>query len=285
MSYMFIGFLAAVFFSSLVSASEILRSDPYLQELPQKADYLLPIRIINHGIPEYEQWTREQIRAAELIFSQCGVRLKIQCVDREELPKSNEQDRLTYYQNDKAYFTPGALNIFEAVFAGKDPSVMDIHIVDHLNAEIRSSGSTINQEMSLGISFNPPLFGWIYHGTPVELAGQHLFVAAETVMYDKRNFIRLQGMRAYPRHLSLLAHEIGHQILESQRTPAPEYHDHWCTGQQDYCPSGNLMVGGGNEDRIWKHESRNKVLGFDPLPKLDSRQCRQLIEHPLIQAL
>jgi hypothetical protein len=79
-----------------------------------------------------------------------------------------------------------------------------------------------------------------------------------------------------------LAHEIGHQILEDQ-DPLLGYKDHWCDGISNSCPTDNLMSAGGNPDRRWIEISKNRIEGFDFLPKLDKKQCGLLMNHQLVK--
>lgn len=269
-------------FTLNVEAQDIEDYDPYDVQLPAKADYKLSLRVLNHGVPDAKAWIEEQVRAAEVIYSQCGSRIKVEVTQFQDLPYSTEHDHLTEFSNDLIIFTEQAKNFFTKVLPGKNHDVLDIHVVDHLNPAIRESGSIINESVYLGQSYHPRLIGWVFHGASPSLAGQHVLLAAETVRISSNSFIWIGDKRGYNRHLSLLAHEIGHQILEDQ-TPEQGYRDHWCEAQDGYCDFGNLMSGGGNPDMIWKHIIDGSVGGFDKLPTMDAVQCQQLLRHPLLK--
>lgn len=266
----------------LSTFAQIVSTDPYKVTLSSKITHILPIRIIDHEVLD-EKFVKEQIRAAEVVYAQCGIRIKLAITKKEIIPHTERQDELTVFENNQTLFTKGALELFAAVFPDKSQNVLDVHIVDHLRNEIRINQSTNDGMIEFGRSFNPILFGSIYFNASAELAAQHVFIAAETVKLDTQTSMRYRGKgRSFPRHLSLLAHEIGHYLFEGQKLPFNVYRDHWCDGINNYCPVENLMSVGGFPDSRWKHETKDQFLGFDPLPKLDSRQCELMLLHPLI---
>lgn len=279
-----IGLLALFVCSVAFSEIHITKNDPYDKRLPDEADYILTINVYGHGfnLKGIKSFLKSQIQAAEIIYSQCGPRIKI----KTNIIKSSKQIRdLNYvvkFENEQISFTEEILNLFQDILLYKSPDILDIHLIDHLNPKIRETKSTKNQSIELGISFNPRLVGIIWNGSVPEIAGQHVFIAIKTVEMVNKNFLKIHERRGYPRNLSLLAHEIGHQVLEGQN-PVHGYKDHWCDGISDSCPIENLMTAGGNQDRIWINSSKNKTEGFDFLPKLDKRQCDLLINHHLIK--
>jgi hypothetical protein len=259
--------------------------DPYRKsrELRSLETYQLKVRIINHGVKRARQWVQQQLRAAEIIYAQCGLNFKLETAGRLELPPGQYQDQLISFQDSQMYFSSGAERLFELARAGKRDDVVDVHVVDHLNSGIRSSGTIVNQSLKLGQAFNPILVNWIFHGSTPQLAGQHVFLAADTVRMATNSFIRIGPNKGYSRNLSLLAHELGHLVLEGQHPEGGNYHDHWCDGVPAYCDFDNLMSAGGNPDKIWRDAQTGRITGYDALPALDQRQCDLLISHPLVK--
>lgn len=254
--------------------------DPYSVKLTSKYTHSTSIRILNHGVSNSQNWLEQQIKATEVIYAQCGVRLKINIQSIVQLPLSTGQDK---FYDEHGNFLPEAIMLFNDVQIGKKPNVMDVHLVDHLNSKIRRTGSIRNTMLNLGISFHPILFGRNYFGLPLEVGRESTFLAVESTRLSQKAITRMTGHEIYPRHLSLLAHEMGHQFFEGQVAPIEMYMDHWCDGQGDFCPVGNLMSSGGNSDKVWKKASM--TVNYDPLPVLDARQCSLLTQHHLIHKI
>jgi hypothetical protein len=84
----------------------------------------------------------------------------------------------------------------------------------------------------------------------------------------------------------LLAHELGHILLETQtkENTADSYKDHYCPGLNDYCPQTHLMSSGGADERIYyKAPALKKIIGYTELPQVDLVQCEALKNHPLVK--
>lgn len=284
--HLFISFyFIPAFFIPLQVLGQMVPNDPYAQNTLAKPSHVLPVRILNHGLVNGAKWIEKQIAAAEIIFYQCGKRIELEIRSWEELPHTQDQDSLLVFKDDKMFFSEGARNIFNLTLPGKEPDVLDVHIVDHLNGEIRRTRSIEEQELALGQAFNPFLFGALWHGAAKEAAGQRLFVAQTSVeLAGEKRSIHMYKSDGYSRHLSLLAHEIGHFLFEiTERSEV--YKDHWCHGLDDSCPFGNLMSAGGNTDMEWRNPRSNFVVGYEPMPKLTSNQCELMFKHPLLKKI
>lgn len=99
------------------------------------------------------------------------------------------------------------------------------------------------------------------------------------IRIDPRDYIAA----AITRNSSLLAHELGHIVLESQGKG--EYHDHFCPAFGETCKKDYVMSGGGSSEfEVLGAPKFKKVVGYSPLPLVDPVQCQNLIRHPLVRA-
>lgn len=85
-------------------------------------------------------------------------------------------------------------------------------------------------------------------------------------------------------HSSLLAHELGHILMEHQ-DGVTDFYDHYCPKYHTACPRDNLMTSGGYID--WtdlRAPHFTQPSGYSPLPNLEAEQCELLKNNPLITA-
>lgn len=261
--------------------------------------YGVDLRVIRHGIAvDSKVWAR-QLRAAERIFSQCpGVNFTIRVAGESSSAYTQSQDRLFSANSADSALGPGFFEMLGPWSENRDPIWIDVHLVDHLEAESRKEAEqrkTISL-VNLGQSFDARrLDGWYLDPRPAwqrtqslsELGGDRLFLAMETlrsVEGIRRRVSKHVEQEIY--YSSLLAHELGHFLLETQLDSPQSYHDHFCPSLGADCPENYLMTAGGYQDKIHsQHGLFSKRVRYSPLPKLDATQCEALVNHPKVYEL
>lgn len=293
-----ITFLLFTIFTSASLFAQMDTVDPYESKL-QRFTHTIRIRLLYHGTKKQNDLMAQQIQAAQNIYSQCGIKLKVEVDSLEFHPSSRFQEKITTVVDRSVALTAEGLEAMKPFMSGKKNGVLDVHIVQHLNKDIRINETTRNQNVNLGVAFNPVLLEWIYKDLrqdktpPVgEIFGNSLFIAAGTLKLKKElsqdfTIYRDRNQKRYQRNLSLLAHELGHILLEGQTKANTnnQFKDHYCESISASCSRGNLMSGGGNEDAVVTDLTSGEVIGYDPLPELDARQCQLLKNHVLLKAI
>lgn len=279
MRFLLIGFL----FTLSAAQAELIEKDPYKMKLDRRFTHQINIRVLNHGLRGSDSWLKSQIKAMRVLYAQCGMNLKVSVVSRLNLPSTQIQDEIYDFEDRGIVMKQKLITFFSSFASNRPKASFDIHLVDYLNKGVRQSSSTHNHQVTSGIAFNPILFDWIIFGKDVHYAANSLFLAVETVkLKEKDDFIRINNLIGRPRSLSLLAHELGHLVLEGQRPADGGYRDHWCMERMDYCGSDNLMSSGGNDDRLWLDPKTRKIKAYDPSPLIDQLQCQELLNHPYL---
>ncbi len=282
--------------------------DPYdiTIDPANKASYGLKIRIISRGIKVDSKLLTEQIQATEKIFSQCdGVNFKLEVTESVNGSYTKSQDNLINFEysgeNTTMFVSPEYFDFYEPYRSTRRAEVMDIHLADAFSDAARAQK---NYTTFLGQSVNSNSFNWLWldprenkNPTLEEYGGNSVILAFNLLKFVRTLWIKgLDKEKTKPkkpvylygfkeRHSSLLAHEIGHILLETQTSATThEYKDHHCPGLNDYCPSDYLMSGGGAEEReFYKPPNFKKIIGYTSIPKLDLVQCEQLKNHSLVQ--
>jgi hypothetical protein len=290
----------------------ILPRDPIFEAAapePGARRATLKLRLITHGslgsAVEKERLLR-QLLAAERILSQCkGLEVKLQVTEQPKAPLgvrpdgSADHDALTTVAGGELAVTPSFLAFFGPWRASRGPNAVDVHLVDYLGTRARQEdqqGKPISQQ-SLGQAFNAAILDNLYRDPRPAGAEPLSAVAGHSVVLAMRTLLRSEGKvlkfpdpvthqirAAYAEyHSSLLAHELGHILLEAQDGKG-SYVDHYCPGARDACPDDNLMTGGGYADfRALRAPSFKKVELYSPLAPLEPEQCELLARHPLLE--
>ena len=279
---------------SISAKAELTASDPYVTS-PRTPTHQLDIRVIRHGLKGREAFIEEQIRATETVYSQCpGLVLKINVTERIDQPSATEQENSTDFIGNKSYVSPKFLDFMKPYAGDREQSkIIDVHMHEFLNEEIRKT-KQVTGAIHFGQSFNDSILNRVFldprtetapSPTLSELVGETVHLAIETVALNRSGGLKYKDKWSHPRNISLMAHEIGHLLLEAYDPVKNWYGDHWCPTLNDSCPDGFLMSAGGNDDNSYTVPNKNKVLGYDALPKLDAIQCDRLLNSSFIRRL
>lgn len=275
--------LLCLFFVASHVFAQTSRRDPYQIKLNDLYTHQIDVRVLNHGLRESESWLNDQVRAMRVLYTQCGINLKVNVVTWLNLPSTQVQDEIYGFEDRGLVMKNEVTAFFKSFARDRIEGSFDLHLVDYLNHGVRQSSSTRNQQVTSGTAFNPILFDWIIFGPDVQYAANSLFLAVETVkLKERESFIRINNLIGSPRSLSLLAHELGHLVMEGQDARDGHYRDHWCMESADYCEAGNLMSGGGNDDQVWRDPQSQRIKAYDLLPLVQVSQCQKLLEHPYL---
>ncbi len=268
-----------------IQASEnFILTDPYTKSIA-KPTHEIQIRLFQHGLKGQEKLIAEQLRHTETIFAQCpGIAVKITPLEYQALKSSTTQEKMTDFKGSKSYFTKDFLKFVTPFSNQRQSEVIDVHMTEYMNTEIRKT-KKLNGATTYGQAFNPTLLN-VYFNDPrplhqqnpslADLAGNRVFMAIGTVALQRNSFLKYPQMISKPRSYSLMAHELGHLIFENYNPDTGFYGDHWCPEAETHCEKGYLMSTGGNNDAYYTSLDGSKIIGFDPLPKLDSIQCEKL---------
>lgn len=261
--------------------------DPYDAQVSHQS-HSLKLRVFYHGTSDKQKWLMEQLHAARIIYFQCSIGLEFEILSTQHLPLTDAQFSLVSFENGKFNTTITGRNFFSGLHPNKKENSIDVHVVDHLTKRIRDLQTTRNSLRTIGQAFNPEFirFATSNNQNAIDLYGNNVFLAANTIKLmseKKENFLidPSKRIKLISRNLSLLAHELGHILLEEQIGEL--YRDHFCESIGDYCKRDNLMSAGGNPDNVWKKLKSGKIIGYDLLPQIDKRQCEVLRRHPLLQ--
>ncbi|MGZ3697133.1 MAG: hypothetical protein ACXVCH_03480 [Bdellovibrionota bacterium] len=252
------------------------------------------LRMITHGVSVSPEVLQREISTVERTYNQCeGMDFHLSVAENASAGASTLQDRLVDFPQGITTVNQGFFDFFTPWFPSRNERVIDVHWVDHLNANTRKefqSGQPISiidlgqaySELSIANMVADPRPESQRVPSLMGLAGGSMLLAADTL----KGVEGLRGVitdssgvdhfyRAY--HSSLLAHELGHILLEEQ-DGSGDYHDHYCTGIHARCPEENLMTAGGYEDRVYYDSGAlGKVVGNSPLPALEKAQCGILL--------
>lgn len=304
-------FLLVCLFLSLNASSAVAayepkqKQDPYLinTSLENKKNYQVNLRIINRGAKVDKATLEKQLLATEKIYSQCeGVNFKVNVVDTLETSWTNDQDNLTDVFDSLITITQSFINFFSPFVNSKNNAVIDVHLADYLSAAMRASKNKSDGQIFLGQAYNERGIGVLLHDFRTansqpslhQLAGDSLVLAFELLQHNnginrkildsdiwakKKKRVYKYSIEVY--HHSLLAHELGHILLETQ-DPKISYKDHFCPGLNDFCEKDNLMSSGGSEDIIYFDIKKKKRLGYSALPQVEPEQCAALVSHPKV---
>lgn len=261
-----------------------IQFDPYTIT-PPKATHEIKVRLFQHGLKNRENFIAEQLRYTETIFAQCpGLAVKITPIEYQALKSSTQQENMTEFKKDKIYYTKNFLKFVTPFSQNRPADVIDVHMTEYMDKEIRKT-KKLNGPTTYGQAFNTTILNRIFldprpahqqNPSLQDLAGNRVFLAINTVALQRNTFIKYPYAISKPRSYSLLAHELGHLIFENFVQQTGFYGDHWCPETNTFCEKGHLMSSGGNNDSYYTSLDGLKVIGFDPLPLLDTVQCEKL---------
>lgn len=288
----------------------LVAEDPFLGDAPPEPPgraVELHLRIIRHGVTPSPDLLEKQLRSAERIFSQCaGLKVRLKILDELNGPPTQLQDRLIAVGGGKQSVSEEFFDFFSPWIESRPAGTIDVHLVDHLNPYTREehrNGQHI-VEVLLGRAFNAWNINRLYsdpRATPPEplshYAGDTVILAVETLeaVEGRRNLIRDRraGSLDEPRYLevsisheySLLAHELGHILLEEQ-SGEEAFQDHRCPELGTYCPPDHLMKPGSYVNKVFYDGPEfRQVIGHSPLPRIEERQCEVLRAHSKLHQL
>lgn len=266
------------------AAISFFNNDPYVGSL-SKPTHELQIRVIQHGLKGRDNLIAEQIRYAETALSQCpGVVVKITPIEYQKVKSSTNQEEMTTFKGSDIYYSKDFLNFAKPFALDRQNGPIDIHMTEFMNKEIRKTKKVTGQ-INYGQAFNMTSLNVIFKDPrsvsdqkiPLEnLVGNSLYLAIETVALQRQTVTKYPQADSHPRSYSLMAHEIGHLLLEAYDPVAHFYGDHWCPAFNAPCEKGYLMSSGGNNDAYYTDKTSGKILGYDALPLLDNVQCERL---------
>lgn len=280
-------------FSLWAADPTFINVDPYLKPTPA-ATHEIQIRIFQHGLKGKEKLIQEQLHYAETVFSQCpGLAVKITPIKFQNLKSSTQQENMTEFKGSTTFFTKRFLKFMTPFSSNRPQDVVDVHMTEYMNKDVRKT-QKLDGQITYGQSFNPTILNHFfndprpsYQQNPSlkDLAGDRVFLAISTVALQRNSLTRYPYGISKPRSYSLLAHELGHLILANYDAQTGFYGDHWCPDAGTYCEKGYLMSSGGNNDAYYLSLDSSKIIGYDPLPLMDTLQCEKLRTSRLVHKL
>ena len=279
--------------STPLSAPPMIKQDPIFVSKARRAGdraLTVSIRLIEHGVSFPVASLVRQLKAAEAIYSQCeGVRFHVQVTGRSlanDEPGVRLWERLTDVKNGNVFFAPEFFQFFGPFAVERKAGVIDVHLVEHMNSttreEIEHGQLSI---IDLGTAFGAEKiekFNGDTHAAAV--GGDTLVLGLRTLQAVEGKTIKYPPLwaKAISYSSSLLAHELGHILLED--LSASEYRDHYCQGVHSDCPADNLMTAGGYQDNVYfSAKYPDEIAGYSPLPRLESAQCVALKNNRLVR--
>jgi hypothetical protein len=264
---------------------------------PKFATHEINVRIINHGDPLKPSTLDTQIKSAETIFSQCpGVTVRLNVISQIDLESTTSGENLVVFNGIEQWLRGDFEKFFRPSLSGRDfQNAIDVHITGYLdeNARIEHQTKGSISQLALGKAFTRAAIDWFYLS---ELPGDEKFRLAQDTLILSKETLEYAETRKYKMKIdgklreassfkfSLLAHELGHILMDPQRKETHRvYTDHYCPDINDFCPRSNLMSGGGYPNYEFKMGVFKK--GYSPLPNLEQGQCDLLIRHNLVKKI
>lgn len=260
--------------------------DPYFQSQVQNPTHSIQLRVINHGVSGAKKVMERQLHTTENLLSLCeGLQIKLK-IQWQHHRKTRLQENLVSYSHPRPTLTDSFYKFFNPWSYERPRKTIDVHLVDFLSAQNREriKQKKMGGQYFFGKAFLKKDIHFHYQNSENahEIAGDSVLLALSLIKVDeKRNRMweKSEGTLYFRnRRSTLLAHELGHLLLDPQ-TPQPgdSFIDHYCPGIDDHCPGDNLMSSGGYQDRIFFRSSkRKKVIGYDLYPKITTEQCQVL---------
>lgn len=292
------GLLFLLFLSSSVCA-QWQAEDPYGTGLKHsEATHELKLRIVDYGLHKPERLLK-MIKVSEIVLSQCPqINLKI-TVDEviKKIPTTIHEDMFVMmdlpYRLKQNYF-----NFFDSFRKSHKEGRIDIHLLDYLSTRDRERepGTPV---FNYGKAYISYLQDWLFRAidykpdtvTPSALSRNSVLLGMKAVrddIKDRRERTRRgrSPLVTIRTHDTLLAHELGHILLETQKPGLDDiYIDHYCPDTGDACEPEYLMSAGGAKDAIqYQRQSDGTLVPslYHKIPLVEPSQCEALVSHPSV---
>jgi hypothetical protein len=272
----------------------LLANDPTLGQKEPQADaqrHTVELRFIYHDVTISQDLRDRLIRTTELIFSQCdSVDFHVKVSSEVKTGDSGFESEQTGSLNGRFTLKENFPRFFLPWRESRKPGVIDVHFVK----EVKGVGTLYGKAYSESkvdalyvVDYPTP----ITNLKPSEIVGDSIVISMKAIEQDEKRITygRRKGSsirekdfdRAWTTLQStLLAHELGHILMEDMRTL-----DHGCLGEpHNQCPRTNLMSAGGSDFAVYfKAPQFKEVLGYTPLPDVNTYQCDLLRKSPQIR--
>jgi hypothetical protein len=280
-------FLTQVAAAAGILPGNLLAEDPlYSSRIPQPGakTYSIDLRLIRRDFQMKPETLDRFIRSTERIFSQCdGVEFKVNVVGTVKGKKYKDRKGLADYlgkvDGTQLFLDEEFLNFFLPFRATRPDRTIDVHLM--------KKGGPGHQGQAFSESMMDQAYEARWRPTPdaqkpSDVAPNAITLFMKTALEGETRSGFRDGSAAWnDRHSSLLAHELGHILMEDQQT-----FNHQCPGERDgICPFENLMSSGGSIEKVYLQSPQfKKVLGYTPLPTVTLRHCQNLVRHPWVRA-
>lgn len=300
-STMRLGFIFTLLYSSYSLAGWQVE-DPFQRPVdPSSFTHELKLRMIDYGFHKPQKLNR-MLQTAEVIFSQCPqLNLKITVDETLKRPATQTHEDMTIIREIPFHLTQNYYDFFYPFMQSHKPGRIDIHLFDYIskNDRTRAEGRA---PFNFGKAYIGHIQDWLFraidyspsHIEPSKLSRNSLFMAMKAVSDEQKNRREMARRAINPlitfrSHDALLAHELGHILLETQKPDMDDiYIDHYCPDYGDSCESEFLMAPGGANDTVQYQRDESGNLNptlYHSLPKIEPTQCEALLEHPSISRI
>lgn len=294
------GFIVFALFTGLNAYGDWQATDPYetLNKSLSAPTHKLKLRLIDYGFHKPEK-LEKMIKASEMIFSQCPqVNLKIEIENIKKANPTQAHEQMAAMRDLPFSLNQKYFDFFKPHLDDHKKGIIDIHLLDYISSTDRERPAN-QMPFHFGKAFVSYLQDWLYrsieytpsHIKPSELSRDSVLLAMKSVSeYEKNSQDRANRSSSstvqMKSHNTLLAHELGHILLETQKPGLDDiYIDHYCPDEGDTCGENFLMAAGSNPD--WIQFQRNSSGELEPIlyqgmPMIEASQCEALASHPSV---